>query len=274
MSVQLATADHHATSHLPLDLDAVRDAGSCFGDHHRLPLTPLLRNLYREARREGLVDEHCNARELMSHIALPHDHVVTQEISDRVWRYNVGYSNTGESAEQGDLSAALDSLSERTLDEPLPGALQRLTESWLYLPGELESPRQASADVLWLDKQGRARYRLDQARHWFATLRDEAVDIDGWLAWRLTHLPLTSAPVLDTVSAFTRLARLDHGGQRPIGQLSFVRYREGVRLEGMGTAVIDLPRELPETTTQEDSLVVSRASVERIITRLDGLLGV
>ncbi|WP_024952940.1 hypothetical protein [Cobetia crustatorum] len=53
MSSLLATADHHATSHLPLNLDAVRDAGICFGDHHRLPLNPLLRNLYREARREG-----------------------------------------------------------------------------------------------------------------------------------------------------------------------------------------------------------------------------
>ncbi|MDN2655568.1 hypothetical protein OW493_03800 [Cobetia sp. 14N.309.X.WAT.E.A4] len=274
MSASIATAEHHAASHLPLNLDAVRDAGSCFGDHHRLPLNPLLRNLYREARREGLVDESCNARELMSHIALPHDHVVTQEISDRVWRYNVGYANSESSAEQGDLNAALDSLNERTLDEPLPGALHRLTEAWLYLPGELESPRQASADVLWLDKQGRARYRLDQARHWFATLRDEAIEVDDWLAWRLTHLPLTSAPVLDTVSAFTRLARLDHDGQRPIGQLPFVRYRDGVRFEGMGNAVLDLPRELPETAAQEDSLVVSRATVDRIITRLDGLLGV
>ncbi|MHC9037731.1 hypothetical protein ACYTTR_18590, partial [Cobetia marina] len=63
-------------------------------------------------------------------------------------------------------------------------------------------------------------------------------------------------------------------GQRPIGQLPFVRYRDGVRFEGMGNAVLDLPRELPETAAQEDSLVVSRATVDRIITRLDGLLGV
>ncbi|WP_040243000.1 hypothetical protein [Chromohalobacter japonicus] len=253
---------------LHLDLTPFQEDGQCYGDYHRLPLNPMLKRLCIEARRAGLADASLGARDLMSHMALDEDHIVTQEISGRVWRYNVGYSEA-----PSQLESALDSLGERMLEEPLPTGLAQLTESWVYMPGQLDAATTQSTDVLWMDKPAWARYRLEQVQLWFRALRDDAERLgDGWLAWHLTHLPLTRAPVFDSVDAFSKLARLDLGGRDALGELSFVRYQHGECHEGMGLAITQLPHRIDTLASLDDALVVPARQVDTILTRLDHAL--
>ncbi|RXE49303.1 hypothetical protein [Chromohalobacter israelensis] len=263
---------HHAesgdASRLDLDLTPFQKDGQCYGDYHRLPLDPMLKRLHVQARRAGLADASLETRDLMSHMALDEDHIVTQEISGRVWRYNVGYSET-----PSQLEPALDAFNERMLEEPLPSALARLTESWVYMPGQLDAGNAQRTEVLWMDKPARARYRLEQVQHWFRTLRDNAERLEGdWLAWHLTHLPLTQAPVIDSVDAFGKLARLDLGERQALGPLDFTRYQHGVCQEGMGLAITHLPRRLNALATLDDALVMHRGQVENVLARLDRAL--